>query len=84
MFNIKEPRYHDGTVLLAPWKVVPHKDQQINIEKGYYKGDYTLKYDEMIGCGMTTVKTKKGTEVQMICVPLDKLIKKGEANEEEE
>lgn len=81
MIEIWEPRYHDNMVLIAPWKIVPDQDQKIQIQKGHYKGNYTLPYEDIIGCEMTPVKTKRGTEVQMVCVPLDKLRK--EEDEEE-
>lgn len=81
MIEIWEPRYHDNMVLIAPWKIVPDQDQKIQIQKGHYKGNYTLPYEDIIGCEMAPVKTKRGAEVQMVCVPLDKLRK--EEDEEE-
>ena len=81
MVEVWEPRYHDRTVLVAPWKLTKGKNI-IRVMKGYYQGVYSLDYDEIAQCEKTTIKSKTGGDVEMYCVPISKLILNQEEDNE--
>lgn len=76
--EIFEPRYRDRTVLLAKYKLRAGEDARIKIVKGYYAGNYTIPSEVVASASMETMKTKRGGEISVVVVPLDKLVKEEE------
>ena len=75
MIEIWEPRYRDKTVLLADYRLRAGEDAKIKIVKGYYSGNYKVDGDTLAIAERETMKTKKGGEITVVIVPLDKLVK---------
>lgn len=73
MLIIKEPRYHDRTVLLARYKLPCGQDVEVMIMKGAYKGIYKISNEDICNSPIETMKTKAGKNMLMRAVPLDKL-----------
>lgn len=63
---IKEPRYHDKTVLLATYKIAPAN--LVVIQKGAYAGKYKLSGEEATKHPLTT-----NGSISVRAVPLEKL-----------
>lgn len=75
MFEIWEPRYHDKTVLLAQYRLHGNEDVDVKIVKGFYAGKYKVSAEDIRNAKRETMKTKRGEEITMVVVPLDKLVK---------
>ena len=75
MIEIWEPRYRDRKVLVASNKVRANQDVEIEITKGFYKGKYVVDYKEVENSAREKMATKRGGEIEVICIPLDKLKK---------
>lgn len=75
MIEIWEPRYRDKTVLIASNKIPATGDTKIAITKGYYKGHYLIDESVVKNCPVEKMQTKRGGEIQVTIVPLDKLRK---------
>lgn len=78
MIEIFEPRYRDRTVLIAAYKVRAGENVKIKILKGYYAGDYVIDSGVIKDASREKMKTKRGGEITVLVVPLDKLTKEGE------
>lgn len=63
---IKEPRYHDKTVLLATYKISP--SNLVVIQKGAYAGKYRVSGEEATKHPLTT-----NGSIAVRAVPLEKL-----------
>ena len=76
MIEIFEPRYRDRTVLIAAYKVrAGDESTKIKILKGYYAGDYIIDSEVIKGASREKMKTKRGGEITVLVIPLDKLEK---------
>ena len=75
MIEIWEPRYRDKTVLLADYRLRAGEDAEIKIVKGYYAGNYKASSDVIDEAQRETMKTKKGGEITVVIIPLEKLEK---------
>ena len=75
MIKIWEPRYRDKTVLIATNKIQPEQDVEIQITKGFYKGEYKIKAEDIKNSRRELMKTKRGGESSVTVVPLSKLTK---------
>lgn len=71
--NIWEPRYHDGMVLVAAYRLKKDEPVKIIIEKGFYEGKYIASAELINTCNVEKMKTKKGEDITMVAIPLDKL-----------
>ena len=78
MIEIWEPRYRDKTVLLAQYRLRSDEDVSIKIVKGYYAGNYKVRADDIRNAERETMKTKKGGEITVVIVPLEKLVKEND------
>lgn len=74
--NIWEPRYHDGMVLVAAYRLKRDEPVKIVIEKGFYEGKYVASAELINTCHVEKMKTKKGEDITMVAIPLDKLEKR--------
>lgn len=77
MIEIWEPRYRDRSVLLAKYKVNRLKSDigvKVKIEKGAYKGDWLVSNEALEDAKEEKMKTKNGMEIEMISVPLERMI----------
>ena len=75
MIEIWEPRYRDKTVLLADYRLRAGEGADIKITKGYYAGNYKVDSETIANAERETMKTKKGGEITVVIVPLEKLVK---------
>lgn len=78
MIEIWEPRYRDRSVLLAKYKVKQLRSSngvEVKIEKGAYKGNWVVPNDVLDESKEEKMKTKNGTEIEMIAVPLERMEK---------
>lgn len=75
MIEIWEPRYRDKTVLLADYRLRTGEDVDVKIVKGYYAGNYKVDSETITNAERETMKTKKGGEITVVIIPLDKLVK---------
>lgn len=75
MIEIWEPRYRDKTVLLAGYRLLAGEDAEVKIVKGYYAGNYKVSSDTINEAQRETMKTKKGGEITVVIIPLEKLEK---------
>lgn len=75
MIEIWEPRYRDRTVLLADYRLRAGEDAEVKIVKGYYAGNYKVSSDAIDEAQRETMKTKKGSEITVVIIPLEKLEK---------
>ena len=80
MIEIWEPRYRDKTVLLAEHRLRTGEDADVKITKGYYAGNYKVDSETLANAERETMKTKKGGEITVVIVPLDKLVKEENDN----
>lgn len=73
--HIWEPRYHDGVVLVAAFRLKKNEPVEIIIDKEFYKGKYIASAELINRCNVEKKKTKKGKDITMVVVPLDELTK---------
>lgn len=78
MIEIWEPRYHDKAVLLAQYRLHDNEDVDVKIVKGHYAGNYKINSEDIRNAERETMKTKKGGEITVVIVPLEKLIKEND------
>ena len=71
---IKQPRFHDNTILVAAWKV--GDDNAVTIDWHEYDGlTFYLTGEQIRKYPLTYVKNKHGFESKMYVVPLSSLDK---------
>ena len=80
MIEIWEPRYRDKTVLLAQYRLHDNEDVDVKIVKGFYAGNYKVSAEDIRNAERETMKTKKGGEITVVIVPLEKLVKEEECS----
>lgn len=68
---IKEPRWHDNTVLLASWKI--GESNQIKINHHDYPHPYYISGEQIKQYPTTEVKTKAGSNAVMYVIPIKDL-----------
>ena len=78
MIEIWEPRYRDKTVLLAQYRLSDNEDVDVKIVKGYYAGNYKVNSEDIRNAERETMKTKKGGEITVVIIPLEKLVKEND------
>lgn len=76
MIEVWEPRYRDKSVLLAVYRLPKEGDVEFKITKGFYAGEYTVSREDLKSAKREVMKTKKGEDIQMVSVPLEKIKKK--------
>lgn len=81
--KVWEPRYHDKKVLVAAWRI---KGYPVYIEiecDNEYGGKYMASKEVVENSKHMIMKTKKGGEAEMVCIPFDELEKVKEDDDEE-
>lgn len=71
MIEIKSPRYHDRTVLLARYRLPAGQGVDVKILYGAYKGVYHVTNDTIVNSNIVSMVTETGREISMRAVPLD-------------
>lgn len=71
MIEIKSPRYHDRTVLLARYRLPAGQGVDVKILYGAYKGLYKVSNKAIVNSPIEEMKTKAGRMMSMRAVPLD-------------
>ena len=82
MIKIKEPRYRDRTVLLAEHRLFVGEDVDFLIVSGAYKGKYHVAWEDIDGAKQEQMKTRNGAYIPMRAVPIAKLKRIGDVDEE--
>ena len=82
MIEVLEPRYHDMKVLVAGYKVKGYP-VRIKIVNGFYAGEYLASKQVVENSERKIIKSKKGNDVEMICIPYDDLEQIKEEDDEE-
>lgn len=78
MIKIKEPRYRDGVVLVARYKIPCGGDITLEIEKGARAGIYKVKHEDIIKSPLEQLKTRAGKSIQVRAISLEKLERIGD------
>ena len=81
MIEIRAPRYHDRTVLLARYRLPCGQDVEVKILQGAYKGFYRVSNDVIAKSPVEGMKTKAGKIIAMRAVPLDAMERIGDVVE---
>lgn len=76
MIKIKAPRYRDRVVLLAKYRLPCGQGVDVEIQYGAYKGIYHVSNDVICQSPIEPMKTKRGDQIAMRAVPLDKMERK--------
>ena len=71
--KIKEPRWHDRTVLIAGWKI--GNTNQIVIDNHNFNDYYYMSGEKIRSYPTHIMKTKTGADATMYVVPLDDMVK---------
>lgn len=71
MIEVKSPRYHDRTVLLARYRLAGGQDVDVKILYGAYKGIYHVTNEVICKSPIETMRTRSGYDIQMRAVPID-------------
>ncbi len=79
--DIWEPRYKDGKVLVARYKIPAGQNILVHIVKGAYKGLYKVLNDDIVRSSIEHIKTRNGRPLEVRAIPLTKLIKLKETHE---
>ncbi len=73
MIKIKEPRYHDRSVLIARYHIPCGQGVTIQILKGAYAGEYKVSNEVICASPIETMRTRSGKNLSMRAVPIEKL-----------
>lgn len=68
--SIRSPRYKDGTVLLARYKIPCGQDVQVEIQYGTHKGLYLASNSAICSSKIESLKTRNGNSLSVRAVPL--------------
>lgn len=68
--SIRSPRYTDGTVLLARYRIPCGQDVQVEIQHGAYKGRYVASNSAICSSKIESLKTRNGNTLSVRAVPL--------------
>lgn len=71
MIEVRSPRYHDRTVLLARYRLPAGQGVDVKILYGTYKGVYKVSNDTIINSPIEVMETKSGRIIAMRAVPID-------------
>lgn len=77
MIEVKSPRYHDRSVLLARYRLPAGQGVNVKILYGAYKGIYKVSNDVIINSPIENMETKSGRIIAMRAVPLDAMERVG-------
>lgn len=71
MIEVKSPRYHDRTVLLARYRLPAGQGVDVKILYGAYKGIYHVTNDVIIKSDIVSIRSKAGREISMRAIPIE-------------
>lgn len=78
MIEVKSPRYHDRTVLLARYRLTSGGSVDVKILYGAYKGVYRVSNPVICESPIETMRTRSGYEISMRAIPIDKMERIGD------